>query len=78
MDVVTNWKDAIALYRLVRGRPGALTPEERRTMVEAQGKLEGRCCGAPSLLSKTQLAEVLAIGNKALSYAKAHGMPIPR
>ena len=78
MDAVTNWKDALVLYRLVRGRPGALTPEERRAMVEAQAALQGRCCGAPSPLSKAHLAAVLEIGTKALRYAKEHGIAVPR
>jgi hypothetical protein len=78
VGTVTSWKDALALYRLVRGRAGALTPEERRAMVEAQAALQGRCCGAPSPLGKGQLDEVLRIGAKALAYAQAHGLPIPR
>jgi hypothetical protein len=78
MDRVLSWKDALAVYKAVRGYAGVLTPEERRTMVEAQGALLGRCCGQTNPMSRAQLDAVLAIGAKALAYAHAHGIGIPR
>jgi hypothetical protein len=73
-----SWKDALEAYKAVRGYAGALTPEERRTMVAAQAALQGRCCGQRSPLTPAQLDEVLRIGAKAVAYAWAHGIALPR
>jgi hypothetical protein len=78
VERVLSWKDALLAYKAVRGYAGALTPEERRAMVAAQAALLGRCCGQANPLSRAQLDAVLAIGTKALAYAHAHGIGIPR
>jgi hypothetical protein len=65
MPPINSWKDALEAYKAARGIPGALSPEDRQTMVHAQTLLLGRCCGQKSLMDPSQLAEVLRIGRKA-------------